>query len=77
MVIRLGGTGLKKTRVVYLVDMFEGRGEKGQCALVRVEPLQMIGLLVIMLVSYSRVLSVVLVLWGFGPVLSLRNRFEI
>ena len=58
---------MKKTRVVYLVDMFEGRREKGQCALVRVERLQMIGLLVVMLVSYSRVLSVVLVLWGFGP----------
>ena len=26
----LGVTGLKKTRVVYLLDLFEGRGEKGQ-----------------------------------------------
>ena len=34
MVIRLGVTGLSKTRVVYLLDLFEGRGEKGQCDLV-------------------------------------------
>ena len=31
MVIRLGVTRLKKTRVVYLLDLFDGRGENGQC----------------------------------------------
>ena len=31
VVIRLGVTRLKKTRFVYLLDLFEGRGEKGQC----------------------------------------------
>ena len=39
VVIRLGVTRLKKTRVVYLPDLFEGRGEKGQCDLVCVERL--------------------------------------
>ena len=39
VVIRLGVTGLKKTRVVYLLDLFEGRGEKGQSNLVCVERL--------------------------------------
>ena len=39
MVIRLGVTGLKKTRVMYFLDLFEGRGKKGQCDLVCVEPL--------------------------------------
>ena len=29
VVIRLGVTGLKKTRVVYLLDLFEGRGRRG------------------------------------------------
>ena len=43
MVIRLGVTLLKKTRVEYLLDMFEGRGEKEQRDLVYVERLQMIG----------------------------------
>ena len=28
MVIRLGVTGLKNTKIVYLLDLFEGRGEK-------------------------------------------------
>ena len=37
MVIRLGVARSKKTRVVYLLDLFEGRGEKGQYDLVRVE----------------------------------------
>ena len=31
VVIQLEVTGLKKTRFVYLLDLFEGRGEKGQC----------------------------------------------
>ena len=30
---RLGVTGLKKTRVVYLLGLFEGRRENEQCAL--------------------------------------------
>ena len=34
MLIRLGVTGLKKTRVVYLSDLLEGRGQKGQFDLV-------------------------------------------
>ena len=39
VVIQLGVTGLRKTRVVYLLDLFEGRGEKGQCDLVCGVPL--------------------------------------
>ena len=74
MVIRLGVTGLKKIRLsfsVYLLDLFQGRGEKGQCNLVCVR-LWVIGLMVVMLMSYSRVASVVLVLFGVGPVLRSR-----
>ena len=33
VVIRLGVNGLRKTRVVYFLDMFEGRGKKEQCDL--------------------------------------------
>ena len=69
MFIRLGLTELKKTRVVYLLGLFEGRGENGQCDLVRMEGLTMIGLMAVLLMSYSRVVSVVLVLWGVGPIL--------
>ena len=69
MVIRLGLTELKKTRVVYLLDLFEERGENGQCDLVRVEGLTMIRLMVVLLMSYSHAVSVVLVLWGVGPIL--------
>ena len=75
VVIRLGVTGLKKTKLVYLVDVFEGRWENGQCDLMCVERLWMIGLMVVMLTFYSRVVSVVLVLWGLGPVL--RNGYGI
>ena len=39
VVTRLGVTGLKKTRIVYLLDLFEGKGEKEQCDLVCVERL--------------------------------------
>ena len=53
---------------MYLPDLLEGRGENGQCDLVRVERLQMIGLMVVMLMFYSRVVSVVLVLWGAGRI---------
>ena len=34
MLIQLGVTGLKSTRIVYLLDLFEKRGEKGQDDLV-------------------------------------------
>ena len=46
---------------MYLLHLFEGKGEKGQCDLVCVECLWMIGLMVVMLISYSHVVSVVLV----------------
>ena len=39
MVIRLGGTGLRKAMFVYLLELFKGRGDKGQCVLVYVERL--------------------------------------
>ena len=66
---------IQKTRVVvYLLDLFEGKGEKGQCDLACAERLQMIGLMVVML-SYSRVVSLVLVPWGVG--LILRNGYGI
>ena len=47
---------------VYLLDLFQERGENEKFDLVRVECLQMIGLMVVMLMSYSRVVSVALVL---------------
>ena len=34
LVIQLGVTGLKKIRLLYLLGLFQGRGEKGQCDLV-------------------------------------------
>ena len=37
LVIQLGLTGLKKTRALYLLDLFETRGEKGKCDLVCLE----------------------------------------
>ena len=43
VVIQLGVTGLKKTKVEYVLDLLEGRGKKEQCDLVCVERLQMIG----------------------------------
>ena len=58
---------------MYLLDLFEERGEKGQCGLVCVERLWMIGLMVVMLMSYSRVVSAVLDLSRVGPVL--RSRY--
>ena len=39
VVIQLRVTGLKKTKIVYLLDLFEGRGEKGQWDLARLERL--------------------------------------
>ena len=62
MVSRLGATELKMTRVVLLLDLFEARRKNGQCDLVHAERLQMIGLMVVMFMSYSCVVSVVLVL---------------
>ena len=70
VVIRLEVSELKNIRYVYLLDLFEGRGEKGRYDLVFVEHLWMIGLMVLMLMSYSRVLSALFILSGFGPVLS-------
>ena len=65
MVIRNGIITLEKTRVVYLLDLSEERGDNGRCDLVGVECLWMIGLImVVMLMSYSRVVSVVLVFSG-------------
>ena len=39
LVIQLGVTGLRKTRIVYLLDLFEGKGEKEQCDLAYGAPL--------------------------------------
>ena len=66
---------MKKTIVVYLLELFEERGEKGQCDLVCVcggsldDWANAMGLVVVMLMSYSRVVSLVFVLWGVGPIL--------
>ena len=69
VVIRLGVTRLKKTRSVCLSDLFEGRGEKGQFDLVCGVPFSywVNGSYVDVLLK--RVLSVVSVLWGVGPIL--------
>ena len=48
---RLGVTGGKRTRVVCFSDLFEARGEKGQCGLVCVEHPSMIELMVVMMMS--------------------------
>ena len=61
VVIQLGVTGLKKTKVVHLLDLFEGRREMGEFDLVCLERLEMIGLMVFLF--YSRVVSAVLVPW--------------
>ena len=45
VVIRLTVSGLAKARVVYLVGLFEGKGSNKQWNLLRVEHLQIIGLL--------------------------------
>ena len=75
VVIRLEVTGLKKTRVVRLLDLFERKERDGHFALVRVNHLQMIGLMVLMLMFYLRVVSVDLVLSGVSPIL--RNGYGI
>ena len=61
--------------VMYLLDYFDEKGERSKCDVVCVEHLQMIGLMVVMLMSYSRVLSVVLILCAVGPIL--RNGHEV
>ena len=80
VMIRQEVTGLEKTRLMYLLDLFEGRGKKGQCDLVCVEHLWIIVLMVVVLSSYSRVMSAVLVLSGvvlhalnFSALFSFRN----
>ena len=65
-VIQLRVTKLKKIRIVYLLDLFDERREKGQSDLVYVECVWMIGLMVVMLMSYSHVVSVVLGFLGTG-----------
>ena len=74
LVTRLGVTGLTKVRVVYLLELFEGKRVKGQRDLVRAERLQMIRLMVVRFMSYLRVVSVVLALWLIGPIL--KNGYE-
>ena len=68
-----GSPAFKKSRLMYFLDLFERFGEKEQCALVCLERLWMIGLTVVMLISYSHVVSVVLVFSRVGPVL--RSRY--
>ena len=51
---------------MYLLDLFDERREKGQSDLVYVECVWMIGLMVVMLMSYSHVVSVVLGFLGTG-----------
>ena len=68
-------TRMKKIRLLYFLDLFDGRGEKGQCDLVCVERLWMTRLMVVMLTSYSHVVSVILVLTRVGPIL--RRRYEL
>ena len=54
---------------MYLLDLLEGRRANRQSDLACAERLEMIGLIMVTLISYSRVVSVVLVLWGVGPIL--------
>ena len=66
---------MKKIIVVYLLDLLEERGEKGQCDLVCVcggsldDWAIAMGLVLVMLMSYSRVVRLIFVLWGVGPIL--------
>ena len=64
-----GVTRLKKTKFVYHLDLFREMGEKGWCDLVCVKCLKMIGLMVLLLMSFSRMVKTLLVLWGVGPIL--------
>ena len=69
-----GSTGLKKIRLLYLLDLFEGRGEKGQCDLVCGAPLDDWAIGGYINVLFMR--GVVLVLSGVGPVLRSRSGIE-
>ena len=60
---------------MYFLHLFEGGGEKEQCAFVCWERLWIFGLMVVVLTSYSHVVSVVLVLSRVGPVL--RSRYGV
>ena len=75
VVIRLGVTRLKKTRFLQYLDLFGGREEKEWHDLVCVQRLQMIGLMIVLLTFFSRMVSMVLVLWGVGTILG--NGYEI
>ena len=59
VVIRLGVTRLRKARLLYLLDLFGGRVEKGCCDLVCVERLSVIEAMVFLLMS--RMVSMALV----------------
>ena len=61
---------------MYVLDLFEGRAEKEQCDLVCVESFWTIELMVVMLISYSHVVSVVLVLSEIVHVLRRRYGIE-
>ena len=65
VVIRLGVTVLKKAWLVYLLDLFEERAEEGWYDLVCVKCLSTIGLMVVLLMPFSHMMSMVLVLWRF------------
>ena len=65
VVIRLGVTVLKKFGLVYLLDLFEEKGEEGWCDLVCVKYLSTIGLMVVLLMPFSHMVSMILVLWRF------------
>ena len=70
VVIQLGVSGLRKTRVVYLLDLLERKGEQGQYDLVCGVSLgDCANTNLWMLMSSSRLVSVVLVLCGVSPIL--------
>ena len=52
VVIGLGVTGLKKTRIVYLLGILGERGEKWWCDFVCGAPWLMIGPLLVLLISF-------------------------
>ena len=49
--IQLGVTGLKKVNFVFFLHLLGGRGKKGRCDLVYVERPEVIGLMVVVLMS--------------------------
>ena len=54
---------------MYLLYLFGGREEKEWCDLGYVKHLQMIEVMVVLLMSFSRMVSIALVLSEFGPIL--------